>query len=60
MKLNIDALWDDKPVDVTTEVNFIWSIANKLRDPYQHEEFKDVIIPMEVLSYNAEGCECLI
>ena len=22
---------DDSPVDVSTEVNFIWSIANKLR-----------------------------
>ena len=27
----IDAMWDDSPVDVSTEVNFIWSIANKLR-----------------------------
>lgn len=25
----IDALWDDSPVDVTQEANFIWSIANK-------------------------------
>lgn len=45
----IDALWDDKPVDVSTEVNFIWSIANKLRGPYQHEKFKDVIIPMTII-----------
>lgn len=22
----IDAMWDDSPVDVSTEVNFIWSI----------------------------------
>ena len=28
----IDAMWDDSPVDVSTEVNFIWSIANKLRE----------------------------
>ena len=27
----IDVMWDDNPVDVTAEVNFIWSIANKLR-----------------------------
>lgn len=26
----IDVLWDDNPVDVTAEANFIWSIANKL------------------------------
>ncbi len=24
----IDAMWDDSPIDVSTEVNFIWSIAN--------------------------------
>lgn len=30
-KQMIDAMWDDSPVDVSTEVNFIWSIANKLR-----------------------------
>lgn len=31
----IDAMWDDSPIDVSTEVNFIWSIANKLRGPYK-------------------------
>lgn len=30
-KRQIDALWDDNPIDVTSEANFIWSIANKLR-----------------------------
>lgn len=34
----IDTLWDDNPVDVTTEVNFIWSIANKLRGTYQKKQ----------------------
>ena len=45
----IDALWDDSPVDVTTEVNFIWSIANKLRGTYQSDKYKDVIIPMVII-----------
>lgn len=45
----IDPMWDDKPIDVTTEVNFIWSIANKLRGLYQPEKYKDVIIPMTIL-----------
>ncbi len=45
----IDAMWDDSPVDVTTEVNFIWSIANKLRGPYQSDKYKDVIIPMTII-----------
>ena len=45
----IDAMWDDSPVDVATEVNFIWSIANKLRGPYQSDKYKDVIIPMTII-----------
>ena len=46
----IDTLWDDNPVDVSTEVNFIWSIANKLRGTYQSDKYKDVIIPMVIIS----------
>lgn len=42
-------MWDDSPVDVTTEVNFIWSIANKLRGPYRSDKYKDVIIPMTII-----------
>lgn len=42
-------IWDDDPIDVTSEVNFIWSIANKLRGPYQSDKYKDVIIPMVII-----------
>lgn len=42
-------MWDDAPVDVSTEVNFIWSIANKLRGKYQSDKYKDVIIPMVII-----------
>ena len=45
----IDVMFDDSPVDVTTEVNFIWSIANKLRGPYRSDKYKDVIIPMTII-----------
>ena len=45
----IDVMWDDTPVDVSTEVNFIWSIANKLRGTYQSDKYKDVIIPMTII-----------
>ena len=45
----IDPMWDDNPIDVSTEVNFIWSIANKLRGPYQSDKYKDVIVPMTIL-----------
>ena len=48
-KQAIDAMWDDAPVDVSTEVNFIWSIANKLRGTYQSDKYKDVIIPMVII-----------
>ena len=48
-KRPIDAMWDDSPIDVTAEVNFIWSIANKLRGTYQSEKYKDVIIPMVII-----------
>lgn len=48
-KTVIDAMWDDSPVDVSAEVNFIWSIANKLRGPYRSDKYKDVIIPMTII-----------
>lgn len=48
-KTVIDAMWDDSPIDVSTEVNFIWSIANKLRGPYRSDKYKDVIIPMTII-----------
>lgn len=59
----VDVMWDDSPVDVSTEVNFIWSIANKLRGPYRSDKYKDVIIPMTIIrrfecalaTYQAEG-----
>ena len=48
-KRTIDAMWDDSPVDVSAEVSFIWSIANKLRGTYQSDKYKDVIIPMTII-----------
>lgn len=48
-KREIDVLWDDNPIDVTPEANFIWSIANKLRGTYMPDKYGDVIIPMTVL-----------
>ena len=40
---------DDKPIDVSREVNFIWTIANRLRGLYQSDKYKNVIIPMTIL-----------
>ena len=45
----LDVMWDDNPVDVSSEVNFIWSIANKLRGTYQSDKYKNVIIPMTII-----------
>lgn len=45
----IDVLWDDNPVDITAEANFIWSIANKLRGTYMPDKYGDVIIPMTII-----------
>ena len=49
MRQEIDAMWDDTPVDISTETNLIWSIANKLRGPYRSDKYKDVIIPMTII-----------
>lgn len=46
---SIDVLWDDNPVDVTQEANFIWGIANKLRGSYMPDKYGDVIIPMTII-----------
>ncbi len=45
----VDVLWDDNPVDVTAEVNQIWSVAQRLRGLYQSDKYKNVIIPMTIL-----------
>lgn len=49
IRKKIDMLWDEDPVDVTAEANFIWSIANKLRGTYMPDKYGDVIIPMTIL-----------
>lgn len=40
---------DENPVDVSAEVNMIWSVANRLRGTYQSDKYKDVIIPMTII-----------
>lgn len=46
--------WDDNPVDFSLEVNFIWTIANRLRGAYRADKYKEVIIPMTIL-HSARG-----
>lgn len=49
MTKKMDYFWDDNPVDVSQEANFIWSIANKLRGVYMPDKYGDVIIPMTII-----------
>ncbi len=42
-------VWEETPIDVSAEANFIWSIANKLRGSYMPDKYGDVIIPMVVI-----------
>ena len=42
-------MWDDNPIDISQEANFIWSIANKLRGSYMPDKYGDVVIPMTIL-----------
>ena len=46
---NKNLIWDETPIDVTAEANFIWSIANKLRSVYMEDKYGDVIIPMVII-----------
>ena len=47
--MGLNAIWDEAPVDITAEANFIWSIANKLRGSYMPDKYGDVIIPMVII-----------
>jgi type I restriction enzyme M protein len=37
------------PIDVSKEVDHVWSIANSLRGTYRADEYKKVIIPMTII-----------
>lgn len=43
------ATWDEQPIDIISEANFIWSIAKKLRGTYLPDKYGDVIIPMTII-----------
>lgn len=43
------ALWDEEPMNVAQDANFIWSIANKLRGSYMPDKYGDVVIPMTII-----------
>lgn len=45
----MNAEWEDEHIDVTSEANFIWGIANKIRGVYMPDKYGDVIIPMVII-----------
>ena len=47
--LTSTAIWEDMPIDISKESDFIWSIANKLRGVYMPDKYGDVIIPMTII-----------
>lgn len=47
--LTSTAIWEDVPIDISKESDFIWSIANKLRGVYMPDKYGDVIIPMTII-----------
>ncbi|MDR2499897.1 MAG: type I restriction-modification system subunit M [Treponema sp.] len=45
----IEVMYDDRSINVSAEVDHIWSIANTLRGTYSADKYKNVIIPMIVI-----------
>ena len=52
--VKIDTSWDEQPVDITSEANFIWSIANKLRGTYMPDKYHQEI-RVCVRAYKRQG-----
>lgn len=42
-------MFDDDSINVSREVDLVFSIANSLRGPYKSDKYKDVIIPMIII-----------
>ncbi len=43
-------LFQKNDVNISSDVNTVWSIANTLRGAYRADKYRDVIIPMFVLA----------
>ncbi len=46
---DINENYNEVSVDITSEANFIWGIANNLRGSYMPDKYGDVIIPMTII-----------
>ena len=45
----IEALYENKSINIWQEVKMVLDIANKLRDTYKGEGYQEVIIPMGII-----------
>ena len=45
----IEPMYDDASINVSAEVDHIWSIANTLRGTYSSDKYKNVVIPMIII-----------
>jgi type I restriction enzyme M protein len=45
----IEVMYDDVSIDVSAEVDHIWSIANTLRGTYSSDKYKNVVILMIII-----------
>jgi len=44
-----EVMMDDTSINVSKEVDLVFSIANSLRGAYKSDKYKDVIIPMIII-----------
>jgi type I restriction enzyme M protein len=49
VKKKIEVMFDDTSINVSAEVDHIWSIANTLRGTYSPDKYKNVVIPMIII-----------
>ncbi|GAB2021978.1 hypothetical protein RyT2_10520 [Pseudolactococcus yaeyamensis] len=47
---NFKPLYQSNNINISTEVNLVWSIANTLRGAYRADKYRDVIVPMFVIT----------
>lgn len=50
MSENFNPIFQKNNINISNEVNLVWSIANTLRGAYRADKYRDVIIPMFVIA----------
>lgn len=50
MSEKFNSIFQKNNINISNEVNLVWSIANTLRGAYRADKYRDVIIPMFVIA----------